>query len=607
MLRVQRLLTFLLLPFWISCGGVDQSNPLPSSNTSILCHVVEMQMQNLLPSVTNKSTNESFEGLAFDHDLMCETTLPLNHYLTVNNNDTTTTAMWIYTIKNLSQDMRQDLMLDQYSRDQTWIRFSNVHRNDPAATLEVVPNATITFVTPPSDMISATALAPTHSLGPTRHRKLTSTSQGMGTSNVLVVRVTWLDIAPDVTADELRGRIFGMGRLGDRDFNLRRQLESCSFGKLLLQPAPPVSATFCSPDSPSIDQGILEMQLNESIPLNLLNNSVKLLENMAMQRLVGNGGNYLHDQVNNILIVLPQHPDIRLKSRRFLAYAYPITKLSVYSNYWATSVSVLSHELGHNYGLAHAGEEELPYGDTSGTMGYGMGPKATNQFCFNAQKNWFLRWYEDRAMTLSVMSGSPSMTSFDGVLPWTGTLASFVDYDRTSLDQPVLLRIQSDDQEKRLYLQYNRAKAFNEGSREYRDQVVIVEDTGSLLSRRVVQSWLVAAISPPPVGMTSNRQEHLWNTSDFASMPINIQVCHQGSRSVDFVLVSIFPDGEASGCAVSVDECNDKPDVRFQVNVVRGEQSCEWLNGRPIWQAMLCKPGSEAWEYCRYSCNNCAL
>jgi hypothetical protein len=52
------------------------------------------------------------------------------------------------------------------------------------------------------------------------------------------------------------------------------------------------------------------------------------------------------------------------------------------------------------------------------------------------------------------------------------SLAAFVDYQKTGVNKKVILNI-----EDTYYLQFNRAKAFNQDTEEDRDKVVVIQDT----------------------------------------------------------------------------------------------------------------------------------
>jgi hypothetical protein len=184
----------------------------------------------------------------------------------------------------------------------------------------------------------------------------------------------------------------------------------------------------------------------------------------------------------------------------------------------------------------------------TGMLGYGELPATFPRSCYNAQKNWFLQWYQDRSLALGVTK-PPSATIVSRTLPWTGDLAAFVDYNATK--QPVILQISSDESDERLYCQFNRAKKFNKETREYADHLVIVEEEGSVDAPYGMQSWLVGAILPPRIRVKARPGEHMFTFDQFASQgrAVHFQVCHQvRGPVVDFLRMSIYLDGQSSGC-----------------------------------------------------------
>ena len=92
----------------------------------------------------------------------------------------------------------------------------------------------------------------------------------------------------------------------------------------------------------------------------------------------------------------------------------------------------------------------------------GSAPKTTNypRKCYNGQNSWHLGWYVDRTLEIS-----PQQTQVYHV-------AAFVDYRKTNEEEYVVLKIS----EAEIYLQNNRAKAFNRESGEFRDTLTIVKN-----------------------------------------------------------------------------------------------------------------------------------
>lgn len=122
------------------------------------------------------------------------------------------------------------------------------------------------------------------------------------------------------------------------------------------------------------------------------------------------------------------------------------------------------HEIGHMLGLNHANENGKTYGDSTGYMA--AGHKQTNwpQKCFNGQKNWKLGWYYSRQESIRMR------TLERGALI---KLATFVDFDISEEDEPVLLNVVD-----AYYLQYNVAKDFNSDTEEKKNKVTITAPTG---------------------------------------------------------------------------------------------------------------------------------
>lgn len=84
--------------------------------------------------------------------------------------------------------------------------------------------------------------------------------------------------------------------------------------------------------------------------------------------------------------------------------------------------------------------------------------------CFNGQKNWQLGWFFRRQHSVS-----PEALASGRLI----RLATFVDYTIADYDEPVLVQIED------MYLQFNKAKAFNIDTEEKQNQVTITRKTKS--------------------------------------------------------------------------------------------------------------------------------
>lgn len=66
--------------------------------------------------------------------------------------------------------------------------------------------------------------------------------------------------------------------------------------------------------------------------------------------------------------------------------------LGVYSHKWCTYPSAQLHEVGHNLGLSHAGENGNEYADTSGFIG-DVSCLDEQRRCFTGPKRYKLGWF----------------------------------------------------------------------------------------------------------------------------------------------------------------------------------------------------------------------
>ena len=110
--------------------------------------------------------------------------------------------------------------------------------------------------------------------------------------------------------------------------------------------------------------------------------------------------------------------------------------------------------------------------------------------CFNPQKYHTLGWFEDRSLALDVED-----------LPWTGNIAPFVHYDLTAENQFVNLSLGGRMRDA-MYMHYNLAESFNEGTQEFRNKITLVtasEQAGAL------KSTFVDSMSPNKNGQIRYR------------------------------------------------------------------------------------------------------
>lgn len=224
-------------------------------------------------------------------------------------------------------------------------------------------------------------------------------------------------------------------------------------------------------------------------------------------------------------------------------------------------------------------------------MGYGSRLVGGPLTCFNAQKHWDLGWLGSKAKSLKAAAGSAD-------LPWSGSLAPFVDLPRAAANQVVVVRVLGANQ--RLFLQYNRKKGINSGTRELGDQVVIVQDDGTTDSQVGRQSWQLGGIINAG---SSFRREAFSGGHDLV-----VEVCSKDTASSpESVRLSIYLDDGvqrstcSSGAPIAT-TCVEFPSDEFFVEAKGGTRTCRWLQRRPKWQDFLCKQGNEAYDVCPATC-----
>ncbi len=191
---------------------------------------------------------------------------------------------------------------------------------------------------------------------------------------------------------------------------------------------------------------------------------------------------------SNIDLVLACLP--RGLGNGWIAYAYINHYLSVYNDEWCSYVSTLMHEVGHNVGLAHSGENGGEYSDGTGAMGY-ANRFDDQELCFNAAKNYQLGWYAARVTEMDPLAIPGGQVTY--------RLNGVVDFDTEDDYIAVRLDFEGDKKGgKDYYIGFNRATDFNSQTREAENQVTVLEkenpDHWGLGRNGYGQSWLKAKL-----------------------------------------------------------------------------------------------------------------
>jgi hypothetical protein len=302
--------------------------------------------------------------------------------------------------------------------------------DDQGGVFIYISNATVS-----SNIVTVHSGATISFLDPPERREL-SESKTLGRRSILMLRVSTLDSEPATTATEFEERVFGVS-----SHTMTSQYERCSFGKLTFELA------FGGAIDLVISKSITDFQTRLEL--------VNAVQEEARVRLQVDK---LSDSADHVMMCLP--PGLE---GGWVAFAGVGDWRSAYNSHYCGIISVSMHEMGHNLGLRHSNENG-DYMDSTGYMGAARDNEVGPIKCFNAEKNWRLGWYGDRALQIEPIADGPQLIE----------LAAFVDYDKTNDNQHVLINVGN-----RYFLQFNRAKGPNFQTEEKKGMVTIVQHVQS--------------------------------------------------------------------------------------------------------------------------------
>lgn len=177
-------------------------------------------------------------------------------------------------------------------------------------------------------------------------------------------------------------------------------------------------------------------------------------------------------------------------------------------------------------GFKHSGlSTEKPYADESGYMGFSYNILELPKKAFNGHKHWISGWYDEARISLDSVD-TPVLLRLD----------SFVDFEATGNNKyPVLLNVGT------LYLQYNRAKGYNEGT---------PGDTANTVTITEAKDHTAVSYHRAALGKRATQEiDGLYFT-----------VCDTGvDGTVDFALVSISKDPDLNVCQTTPIEALGPP------------------------------------------------
>ncbi len=265
----------------------------------------------------------------------------------------------------------------------------------------------------------------------TNRRRLEPTS---GTASILVLRISSNDATPTLAAQEMYGYIFNNSQPVNQP-SLASQYSAVSFGKLQFVPT---------------HGGVAEVYVN----MNANGAQINAVTNAAIAAAQSQFGvSSVTSLADHIMFCIP--PGTGSWAGMSSVNSWRL----VLNDGWCGYLSALMHEMGHNLGLLHSNQGGIQYMDFTSYMSAGYAAPYYPLKAFNGANNWQLGWYSDRQITVTPSNGGRVVT-----------LATFADYGKANKSNPVLIKVGNDT-----FLQYNRAKAFNQQAQQDIDQTTIVQ------------------------------------------------------------------------------------------------------------------------------------
>ncbi len=259
-----------------------------------------------------------------------------------------------------------------------------------------------------------------------------------GSRTILVLRVIPSGIgAPSVSTDELYLRIFSDGN------SFKHQMARCSAGTLQFNPT---------------NWGVMDIYVNANWGTSRAD-IISQATAVALSN-IGNGYTDVRQLANHVMFIMPNMNDGYVGSAEVCNVGLSCT--SQFGDVHGTSLTVLMHELGHNLGLKHAGGDGVEYGDKTSNMGVSSAEIGGPLSCYNAANHWYLGWFSEGRLDLSTVPSNPI----------TVNIAAFVDYSETASESDKYVLVKAGN----FYVQFNRAKDYNMGTRAMPDLLVVTWD-----------------------------------------------------------------------------------------------------------------------------------
>lgn len=319
-----------------------------------------------------------------------------------------------------------------------------------------------------------------------------------GTKTVAILRVTMNDSTPTPTKAQLEA-LFNSSAI-----NFVTQYDRCSMGQLNYTKSP---------------FGVVDVFIDE--PVSRYVGALDLVNRAQAVARANMGLGSIRDLADTILVCLPPGTGDWVASAGLNHWR------AQFNDIWALSLTATMHEIGHTLGLLHSNRDSRVYADSTGYMSRGVRTTDGPLRCFNGQNHDYLGWFDSHKAYVTPAPGSPSLI----------LLAAFVDHEKAHSETPLLVNVADE-----LFLLYNRAKSYNNG-------------TGAALDTVTVTTKPVTGGTELLAGLKAGEKLEIanWNNS---SIPLVIEVCRKinGSQVMPDAMIVAINLGTANLCAFVDDE-----------------------------------------------------
>ena len=292
--------------------------------------------------------------------------------------------------------------------------------------------------------------------------------------------------------------------------------------------------------------------------MNFLQVGNAALRDSKVQDLVMKGSNA---KVTHRMIVTPD--DKCVNFHKAAAWGQVGRSVTWYPSNTASLPATQVHEIGHNFGMMHSGNDTTngfeEYADATGYMSNRMSwSKDGDKMCFNAAKMWYFGWYSanHEEMEPSANEKSVGLIALDDLR--TGKYEGG--------EKKSILRLNAGVGQGDLFIMFNRRKGMNEEVRGDADKVVIVEQKG----RSAVSRWKGAiknGATYSQVNWGGVEGNTLYIKNVFATMNA------ESSSEYDYSTIQVYTSATPSS-APPDSKCTDNPQGWYDSD--GADYNCQW-------------------------------